>query len=93
MHVIQRVFPLPRNVLSTAHPVPYPACQMAPPVLSRNLPTPNSPSSPYSWRGTGRVGGRRRAPEWEDNGDEEKRGSLRKGKREGVSVEHGESFS
>lgn len=48
---------------------------------------------PYPWRGTGRAGGRRRLPEWDGNGDEEERGSLRKGEREGVSAEHGESFS
>ena len=48
---------------------------------------------PYPWKGTSRAGGRRRAPEWDDNGDEEERGSLRRGKREGAGAEHGESFS
>lgn len=48
---------------------------------------------PYPWSGTSRAGGRRTVPEWDDNGDDEERGSPRKGKREGVGAEHGESFN
>lgn len=48
---------------------------------------------PYPWRSTGRAGGRRGAPERVGKGDEEERRSVRKGKREGVGAEPGESFS
>lgn len=91
MHVIQPVFPFPKmSFLHTLCSVPC----LSDGTSSAGQEPSHTPFTliPYPWRGTGRAG-RRRAPEWDDSGDEEERGSLRKGKREGVGAEQGESFS